>query len=78
MKQNVKNMRKQIIDFADSVVNPKDDECVRSKRLTDKESQMMMFLEYVQTESKIDKAFKKILDSEYFKRMTQPNYERKA
>lgn len=78
MKQNVKNMRKQIIDFADSVVNPKDDECVRSKRLTDKESQMMMFLEYVQTESKIDKAFKKILDSEYFKRMTQPNDERKA
>ena len=78
MKQNVKNMRKQIIDFADSVVNPKDDECVRSKRLTDKESQMMMFLEYVQTESKIDKAFKKILDSEYFKRMTQPNNERKA
>ena len=60
MKQNVKNMRKQIIDFADSVVNPKDDGCVRSKRLTDKESQMMMFLEYVQTESKIDKAFKKI------------------
>ena len=78
MKQNVKNMRKQIIDFVDSVVNPKDDECVRSKRLTDKESQMMMFLEYVQTESKIDKAFKKILDSEYFKRMTQPNDERKA
>ena len=78
MKQNVKNMRKQIIDFADSVVNPKDDECVRSKRLTDKESQMMMFLEYAQTESKIDKAFKKILDSEYFKRMTQPNDERKA
>ena len=78
MKQNVKNMRKQIIDFADSVVNPKDDECVRSKKLTDKESQMMMFLEYVQTESKIDKAFKKILDSEYFKRMTQPNDERKA
>ena len=78
MKQNVKNVRKQIIDFADSVVNPKDDECVRSKRLTDKESQMMMFLEYVQTESKIDKAFKKILDSEYFKRMTQPNDERKA
>ena len=78
MKQNVKNMRKQIIDFADSVVNPKDDECVRSKRLTDKESQMMMFLEYVQTESKIDKSFKKILDSEYFKRMTQPNDERKA
>ena len=71
-------MRKQIIDFADSVVNPKDDECVRSKRLTDKESQMMMFLEYVQTESKIDKAFKKNLDSEYFKRMTQPNDERKA
>ena len=78
MKQNVKNMRKQIIDFADSVVNPKDDGCARSKRLTDKESQMMMFLEYVQTESKIDKAFKKILDSEYFKRMTQPNDERKA
>ena len=78
MKQNVKNMRKQIIDFADSVVNPKDDGCVRSKRLTDKESQMMMFLEYVQTESKIDKAFKKILDSEYFKRMTQPNNKRKA
>ena len=78
MKQNVKNMRKQIIDFADSVVNPKDDECVRSKRLTDKEFQMMMFLEYVQTESKIDKAFKKILDSEYFKRMTQPNNKRKA
>ena len=78
MKQNVKNMRKQIIDFSDSVVNPKDDECVRSKRLTDKESQMMMFLEYVQTESKIDKSFKKILDSEYFKRMTQPNDERKA
>ena len=78
MKQNVKSMRKQIIDFADSVVNPKDDGCVRSKRLTDKESKIMMFLEYVQTESKIDKAFKKILDSEYFKRMTQPNDERKA
>ena len=57
MKQNVKNMRKQIIDFADSVVNPKDDGCVRSKRLTDKDSQMMMFLEYVQTESKIDEAY---------------------
>lgn len=77
MKQNVKNMRKQIIDFADSVVNPKDEGCVCGKRLTDKESQMMMFLEYVQTESKIDEAFKKLLDSEYFKRMTQPNDERK-
>lgn len=78
MKQNVKNIRKQIIDFADSVVNPKDEGCVRSKRLTDKESQMMMFLEYVQTESKIDEAFKKLLDSEYFKLMTQSNDERKA
>ena len=71
-------MRKQIIDFADSIVNPKDDECVRSKRLTDKESQMMMFLEYVQTEERIDKEVKKLLDSEYFKRMMQPNDERKA
>ena len=78
MKQNVKNMRSQIIDFADSVANIKDDGCVRSKRLTDKESKIMMFLEYVQTESKIDEAFKKLLDSEYFKRMTQPNDERKA
>ena len=78
MKQNVKNMRKQIIDFADSAVKPKDEGCVRGKRLTDKEFQMMMFLEYVQTESKIDEAFKKLLDSEYFKRMTQPNDERKA
>ena len=78
MKQNVKNMRKQIIDFADSVVNPKDDECVRSKRLTDKESKIMMFLEYVQTEERIDKEVKKLLDSEYFKRMTQPNNKRKA
>lgn len=78
MKQNVKNMRKQIIDFADSVVNPKDDGCVRSKRLTDKESKIMMFLEYVQTEERIDKAVKKLLDSEYFKLMTQPNDERKA
>lgn len=78
MKQNVKNMRKQIIDFADSVVNSKDDGYVRGKRLTDKESQMMMFLEYVQTESKIDEAFKKLLDSEYFKLMTQSNDERKA
>lgn len=77
MKQNVKNMRKQIIDFADSVVNPKDEGCVRSKRLTDKESQMMMFLEYVQTKRKIDEAFKKLLDSEYFKWMTQLNDERK-
>lgn len=77
MKQNVKNMRKQIIDFADSVVNPKDEGCVRSKRLTDKESQMMMFLEYVQTKRKIDEAFKKFLDSEYFKWMTQLNDERK-
>ena len=78
MKQNVKNMRKQIIDFADSVVNPKDDGCVRSKRLTDKESNIMMFLEYVQAEERIDKAVKKLLDSEYFKLMTQPNDERKA
>ena len=78
MKQNVKNMRKQIIDFADSVVNPKDDGCVRSKRLTDKESKIMMFLEYVHTEERIDKEVKKLLDSEYFKRMTQPNDERKA
>ncbi len=78
MEQSVKNMRKQIIDFADSVVNPKDEGCVRGKRLTDKESQTMMFLEYVQTENKIDKAFKKFLDSEYFKRMTQLNDERKA
>lgn len=78
MKQNVKNMRKQIIDFAHSVVNPKDEGSVRSKRLTDKESKIMMFLEYVQTEERIDKAFKKLLDSEYFKLMTQPNDERKA
>lgn len=78
MKQNVKNMRKQIIDFADGVVNQKDEGCVRSKRLTDKESKIMMFLEYVQTENKIDKAFKKLLDSEYFKLMTQPNNERKV
>lgn len=78
MKQNVKNMRKQIIDFADSVVNPKDDGCVRSKRLTDKESNIMMFLEYVQAEERIDKTVKKLLDSEYFKLMTQPNDERKA
>ena len=78
MKQNVKNMRKQIIDFADSVANPKDDGCVRSKRLTDKESKIMMFLEYVQTEERIDKEIKKLLDSEYFKRMTQPNNKRKA
>ena len=78
MKQNVKNMRKQIIDFADGVVNQKDEGCVRSRRLTDKESKIMMFLEYVQTENKIDKAFKKLLDSEYFKLMTQSNNERKA
>ena len=71
-------MRKQIIDFADGVVNPKDEGYVRSKRLTDKESKIMMFLEYVQTENKIDKAFKKLLDSEYFKLMTQPNNERKV
>lgn len=77
MKQNVKNMRKQIIDFADSVVKPKDEGCVRGKRLTDKESQMMMFLEYMQTEDRIDKAVKKLLDSELFKLTMQPNNERK-
>ena len=43
MKQNVKNMRKQIIDFADSVVNPKDDGCVRSKRLNEKEYKTLRF-----------------------------------
>ena len=53
-------MRKQIIDFADSIVN-----------------QMMMFREYMQTEDRIDKAAKKLLDSEYFKLMMQPNDERK-
>ena len=71
-------MRKQIIDFADVVVNKKDEGCVRGKRLTDKESQIMMLREYMQTENKIDKAFKKLLDSEYFKLMTQPNNERKV
>lgn len=78
MKQNVKNMRKQIIDFVDSVVNAKDEGCVHSKRLTDKESEIMMFLEYAQTEERIDKVVKKLLDSEYFKLMTQPNDERKV
>ena len=70
-------MRKKIIDFADSIVNPKNEEYVRGKRLTDKESQMMMFREYMQTEDRIDKAAKKLLDSEYFKLMMQPNDERK-
>lgn len=78
MKQNVKNMRKQIIDFADSVVNQKDEECVRSKRLADKESKIMMFLKCMQSKDRIDKAVKKFLDSEYFKLMTQPNDERKV
>ena len=78
MKQNVKNMRKQIIDFVDSVVNVKDEGCVHSKRLTDKESEIMMFLEYAQTEERIDKVVKKLLNSEYFKLMTQPNDERKV
>lgn len=71
-------MRKQIIDFADSVVNPKDEGYVRGKRLTDKEFQRMINTEYMQTEEKIDKSFKELLDSEYFKLMTQPNDERKA
>ena len=76
--KSVKNMRKQIIDFADGVVNQKDEGCVRGKRLTDKEAQIMMLREYMQTENKIDKAFKKLLDSEYFKLRMQPNNERKV
>lgn len=75
--KSVKNMRKQIIDFADSVVTPKDKGCVRGKRLTDKESQIMMLREYMQTEDRIDKAVKKLLDSELFKLTMQPNNERK-
>lgn len=76
MKHSFKNMRKQIIDFANSVVTPKDNGCVRGKRLTDKESRMMMFRECMQTEDKIDKAVKKLLDGEYFKEMMQLNDER--
>lgn len=71
-------MRKQILDFANSVVNQEDDGRVRGKRLTDKESQMMMFREYMQTEDRIDKAVKKLLDSELFKLTMQPNDERKV
>ena len=76
--KSFKNMRKQILDFANSVVNQEDDGRVRGKRLTDKESQMMMFREYMQTEDRIDKAVKKLLDSELFKLTMQPNDERKV
>lgn len=73
MRHSLKNMRKQIIGFADSVVNPKDEGYVRGKRLTDKESQRMINTEYMQTEEKIDKSFKELLDNEYFKRIMQLN-----
>ena len=76
--KSIKNMRKQIIDFADSVATPKDKGCVRGKRLTDKGSQIMMLREYTQTEDRINKAVKKLLDSELFKLTMQPNDERKV
>ena len=76
--KSIKNMRKQIIDFADSVATPKDKGCVRGKRLTNKESQIMMLREYMQTEDRIDKAVKKLFDSELFKLTMQPNDERKV
>lgn len=67
-------MRKQIIDFADSVVNPKDED----KRLTDKDFRKMINLGIYEDKEKIDKTSENFLKSKYFKLMMQPNDERKV
>ena len=44
---------------------------MRSKRLTDREFFTMIELEYMQTEDRVDKALKNLLDSEYFQLLMQ-------
>lgn len=44
---------------------------MRSKRLTDREFFTMIELEYMQTEDRVDKALKNLLDSEYFQPLMQ-------
>lgn len=44
---------------------------MRGKRLTDREFFTMIELEYMQTEDRIDKALKNLLDSEYFQPLMQ-------
>lgn len=71
MDRKVKNMRKQIIDFANHAVNPNDKDYIRGRRLTDKEFQRMIHSEYVQTEERIVQEVKKLLEDEAFKRIMQ-------
>ena len=73
MNRKVKNMRQQIIDFANHAVNPHDKDYIRGRRLTDKEFQRMIHSEYMQTEDRIDKEVKKLLEDEAFRRIMQPN-----
>ena len=51
-------MRKQIIDFADGVVNQKDEGYIRGRRLTDEEYQRMIYCEQVKAEEKLDEILK--------------------
>lgn len=69
MNKKLKNMRKQIIDFANYAVNPNDKDDIRGRRLTDKEFQRMIHSEYVQTEDRIVQEVKKLLEDEAFKRI---------
>lgn len=71
MDRKVKNMRKQIIDFANHAVNSNDKDYIRGRRLTDKEFQRMIHSEYVQTEERIVQEVKKLLEDEAFKRIMQ-------
>lgn len=71
MNKKLKNMRKQIIDFANHAVNPNDKDDIRGRRLTDKEFQRMIHSEYVQTEDRIVQEVKKLLEDEAFKRIMQ-------
>lgn len=73
MNQKVENIRQQIIDFANHAVNPNDKDYIRGRRLTDKEFQRMIHSEYMQTEDRIDKEVKKLLEDEAFRRIMQPN-----
>ena len=71
MDRKIKNMRQQIIDFANHAVNPNDKDYIRDRKLTDKEFQRMIQFEYMQIEDKIDQKVKKLLEDEEFKRIMQ-------
>lgn len=78
MNQKLKKDAKQIIDFANHVVNPNDKDYIRGRRLTDKEFQRMVYSEYIQAEDRIDQWIKKLLEDEVFKQIIQPNSSKKS